>query len=330
MSANHPVCTKTFTLNNGDPFPAVGLGTWQGRVGTEDTNALERSIIFALQSGYRLIDTAQLYGVESDVGRAIRASGVPREEITVVTKFWSDWHHDPGEALRISLADTGLDYIDIFLMHWPCATTPAPDKKTLRIHESPTFVETWKMMEGLVGPKCRAIGVSNFTQKTLDTLLSSAKIVPAVNQVELHALNPNLKLVPYCQSKGIHVMSWSTMGGGGGGGAGNQILTDELFTKIASDKNCSAGVVSLSWAVQRGVTVIPKSGAERRITENMRLVTLDDEEMAKMNDAHKIMQPYRIGEKIAALQVEIDGKTTILGWSNVDFGWEDEEGNWLT
>ncbi|KAH8738401.1 aldo/keto reductase [Ilyonectria robusta] len=330
MSANHPVCAKTFTLNNGDSFPAVGLGTWQGGVGTEDADALERSIVFALQSGYRLIDTAQLYGVESDVGRAIRVSGVPREEITVVTKFWSDWHHNPGEALRISLAETGLDYIDIFLMHWPCATTPAPEEKTLRIHESPTFVETWKMMEGLVGPKCRAIGVSNFTQKTLDTLLSSAKIVPAVNQVELHALNPNLKLVPYCQSKGIHVMSWSTMGGGGGGGAGNQILTDELFTKIAHDKNCSAGVVSLSWAVQRGITVIPKSGAERRITENIKLVTLDDEEMAKMNDAHKILQPYRIGEKIEALQVKIDGKTTILGWSKVDFGWEDEEGNWLT
>ncbi|KAL6404368.1 putative aldo keto reductase protein [Ilyonectria robusta] len=120
------------------------------------------------------------------------------------------------------------------------------------------------------------------------------------------------------------------MGGGGGGGAGNQILTDELFTKIAHDKNCSAGVVSLSWAVQRGITVIPKSGAERRITENIKLVTLDDEEMAKMNDAHKILQPYRIGEKIEALQVKIDGKTTILGWSKVDFGWEDEEGNWLT
>ncbi|KAF7553672.1 hypothetical protein G7Z17_g3450 [Cylindrodendrum hubeiense] len=322
-------CTKTFTLNNGDQFPAVGLGTWQGTFGTEDADALEKSLIFALKSGYRLIDTAQHYGVESDVGRAVRASGVPREEITVVTKFWSHLHHDPGEALRISLKDTKLDYIDMLLMHWPCASTPAPDLKPLRINEGPTFVDTWKMMEGLVGPKCKAIGVSNFTQKTLDVLLASATIVPAVNQIELHALNPNLKLVPYCESKGILVMSWSTMGGERVG-TNNQILTHDLFTNIAKAKNCSAGVVSLSWAVQRGITVIPKSSKERRIAENIRLVTLDDKEMAVMNAAHKIMQAYRIAEDIEPMHVELDGKMTILGWSKVDFGWEDEEGNWLT
>lgn len=161
-----------------------------------------------MKNGYRLLDTAQRYEVEPVVGRAIRRSGVPREEITVVTKFWGEWHHNPAEALEISLRDLELDYVDVFLMHWPWATTPAPECKPLRIAESPTFAETWALMEGLVGPKCRAIGVSNFTQKTLDVLLATAKIVPAVNQVELHALNPNLKLVPYCESKNIHVMSW--------------------------------------------------------------------------------------------------------------------------
>lgn len=99
-----------------------------------------------------------------------------------------------------------MEYVDLFLIHWPCSQTP--DMKPLTYGESPTFVETWKMMEQLVGPKCRGIGVSNFTQKTLETLLESASTVPAVNQIELHALNPNLKLVPYCQSKGIHPMSW--------------------------------------------------------------------------------------------------------------------------
>lgn len=93
-------------------------------------------------------------------------------------------------------------------MHWPQSMTPYPERKPLRPHESPTFVETWNMMEPLVGPKCRAIGVSNFSQKTLDVLLASSDVIPAVNQVELHALNPNHKLVPYCKSKGIHVMSW--------------------------------------------------------------------------------------------------------------------------
>lgn len=170
---------------------------------------MEDSIIHALKVGYRLIDTAQLYGTEKAVGRAIRNSGIPRGDITVVTKFWGEWHHDPAEALRRSLAELDMDYVDVFLMHWPWATTPDPERKPLGKYESPTFIETWKMMEELVGPKCRAIGVSNFTQKTLDELLQTAKIVPAINQVELHALNPNLKLVSYCQEKGIVVMSWS-------------------------------------------------------------------------------------------------------------------------
>jgi glycerol 2-dehydrogenase (NADP+) len=102
----------------------------------------------------------------------------------------------------------GLDYVDVFLMHWPWATTPAPEKKPLGKYESPTFIETWLAMEKLVGPKCRAIGVSNFTEKLLEELREHETIVPAINQVELHAFNPNLKLVPYCQSRGIHVMSW--------------------------------------------------------------------------------------------------------------------------
>lgn len=177
-----------------------------GGFGTPDAPALKDSIIFALQNGYRLIDTAQYYGVESVIGEAVRESGIKREEITVVTKFWGQFHHDPAKALQISLSETNLDYIDIFLMHWPWALSD--DGKALRITESPTFPETWRMMEKLVGPQCHGIGVSNFTQKTLETLLETASIVPLVNQVELHAFNPCFNLVPYCQSKRIHVMSW--------------------------------------------------------------------------------------------------------------------------
>lgn len=167
---------------------------------------MRNSIIHALHTGYRLIDTAQYYNVEPIVGEAVRASGIPRGEVTIITKFWSNWHHDPAGALQKSLEALGLDYIDIFLMHWPCASTP--DGKPLGINESPTFIDTWKMMENCVGERCRAIGVSNFTQKTLEALLAEAQIVPVVNQVELHAFNPNLNLVPYCQSKGVQVMSW--------------------------------------------------------------------------------------------------------------------------
>ncbi|KAK6225308.1 aldo/keto reductase [Colletotrichum tabaci] len=322
-----PICTKTFKLNNGLDFPAVGLGTWQGSQGTDDERALEESIIHALKSGYRHIDTAQIYGVEEVVGRAIRNSGVPRSEIVVVTKFWGHWHHDPAAALQISLDALGLDYVDVFLMHWPWATTPAPERKVLRKWESPTFIETWKKMEPLVGDRCRAIGVSNFMPKVLDELLAEAKVVPAVNQVELHAFNPNLNLVPYCQEKGIVVTSWSTLGGSRG--AKNEILTHELFTSIAKAHDVSPGVVSLSWAVQRGVAVIPKSATKSRIEENIRLVTLTDEEMAKINEAHKTIKRERFSNGIASQHDEIDGKVTQQGWTYADMGYEDEDGNWL-
>ncbi|RYP93244.1 hypothetical protein DL770_000619 [Monosporascus sp. CRB-9-2] len=335
MASEASLCTKTFKLNNGKPLIVGARGESIaprvddfitkrhsiGRAGTDDETALLESIVHALKSGYRLIDTAQMYGVESIVGKAVRASGIPRSEITVVTKFWGYWHHDPAEALRISLRDLDLEYVDMFLMHWPWAQTP--DGKPLRIHESPTFAETWKMMEQLVGPECRGIGVSNFTQKTLDTVLETATIIPAVNQIELHALNPNLKLVPYCQSKGIHVMSWRTVG------ARDDLLTHELFTNIAKAHGCSPAVVSLSWAVQRGVTVIPKSSNKSRIEENVKLVTLTEDEVTSINKAHETLGKYRLADTSTALHVEIDGKTTVQGWTPVDFGWEDEQGNWL-
>ncbi|PNH46454.1 hypothetical protein VD0004_g1672 [Verticillium dahliae] len=327
--ASQSVCTKTFELNNGLRMPAVGLGTWQGSPGTDDDKALEKSIIHALKSGYRLLDTAQAYGVEHVIGRAVRESGIPREDITVVTKFWGEWHHDPAEALRISLESLGLDYVDVLLTHWPWATTPKPEKAVLRPHEDPRFEDTWKRMEKLVGPTCKSIGVSNFSQKTLDRLLQKASIVPAVNQVELHAFNPCLKLVPYCQEKGIHVMSWSTLGGSRAGEE-NQILRHETFTKIADAHGCSAGVVSLSWAVQRGITVIPKSSSEKRIAENIKLVTLSDEEIDTINKAQDTIKKYRIAEGIQSLKGEVDGKLALSGWTMEDFGWEDAEGNWLT
>ncbi|CAG8938057.1 unnamed protein product [Penicillium salamii] len=308
-------------------MPAVGLGSWQGRLGTEDEKALEDSIIFALQNGYRLIDTAQYYGIESVVGRAVRNSGVPRSEITVVTKYWGNFHDNVAAALEISLRQVSLEYIDVFLMHWPWAMTQ--DGNPLRIHESPTFVETWKQMEKLVGDKCKGIGVCNFTQKTLSVLLEHASIIPVVNQVELHALNPCLKLVPYCQSKGIHVMGWGTLGGDSQV-AKNHILTDEVFTSIAQKHNCSLGAVSLSWAVQRGTTVIPKSSSKTRVIENISLISLDDEDMIAINEAHRRIELHRICNIHHLLWIELDGKRTLQGWTEVDFGWEDEQGNWLT
>lgn len=192
--------------NAGLSIPAVGLGTWQGSPGTSSESALKAAVVHALHSGYRHLDTAQAYDVEGVVGAAVRDSGIPRSEIWVTTKFWGDAHEDPAAALQKSLDALGLGYVDLFLMHWPMALTA--DGKDVGPKGKPTVAETWRKMEALVGEKCRAIGVSNFSQKTLEELLQGAKTVPAVNQVELHALNPNLKLVPWCEEKGIHVTSW--------------------------------------------------------------------------------------------------------------------------
>lgn len=177
----------------------------------EEKERVRDSIVQVIQAGCRLIDTAKVYGTEGLVGSAIQESGVPRSEITVVTKLPDSCHDDPQASFDEALERLGTGYIDIYLMHWPTATATQGDGRTrrqLRIHESPTFIETYKKMEALVGPRCKSIGVSNFTQRTLDTLLEHATIVPVVNQVELHPLNPNLKLVPYCQERNIQVMAW--------------------------------------------------------------------------------------------------------------------------
>ncbi|KAI1258546.1 putative aldo-keto reductase [Xylariaceae sp. FL1019] len=314
--------TKTFRLNNGSDCPAVGLGTFQGLDGADNEEEIIESIVYALKLGYRLIDTAPAYGVEAVVGKAIRASGVPRSELTVITKLWNNAHHDPSQALDMSLEALGLDYVDMFLMHWPCALTT--DNKPIRIDESPTFVETWKKMEKVVGPKCKGIGVSNFSQKTLNTLLQSTTIVPVVNQIELHALNPNLKLVPFCQSKGIHVIGWRQVCDG------NVLHTHELFGRIAASHDCTPAVVSLSWAVQRGASVIPKSSNKGRLEENLKLVNLNDEEIADINRFHESTMQLRLADHVPTLQMVVDGKTTIQGWTTVELGWDDEQGNCLT
>ena len=180
--------------------------TTLGRIGTDDEQSLVDSVVHALKSGYRLIDCAMAYGVEPAIGKAVRECGIPRSEILVMTKFWVNFNDDPETALQLSLQSLDLDYVDLFLMHYPCSMTR--DMKPIPIDSPTTFVDTWKKMERLVGPTCRSIGVCNMTEKTLGALLSEASIVPAVNQIELHAFNPNMKLVPFCESKGIHVISW--------------------------------------------------------------------------------------------------------------------------
>lgn len=197
-----------FELNNGINIPALGFGAMKKNLFFDpaERDHVRTLIIQALQAGYRLLDTSKLYKTEDLVGEAIKQSGVPRSEITVITKVFGDDYHDVRAAFEKSrkLLDT---YVDIYLMHWPMAL--APDGSGPRMpDESPTYIEVYQKMEELVGPDCRAIGVSNLTQKTLEPLLKVAKIKPMVNEIEIHPLNPNLKLVPYCLERGIRPIAW--------------------------------------------------------------------------------------------------------------------------
>ncbi|KAM6536103.1 hypothetical protein FALCPG4_005622 [Fusarium falciforme] len=267
---------KKYVLNTGDSMPALGLGTWQSKPGE-----VELSVQWALECGYRHIDTAFAYGNEKEVGAGIRASGVPREQIWLTTKLDNDCHHRVSEAINTSLENLGTDYVDLYLMHWPVALDPDNPGQVLKDWD---FVDTWRDMQKLVGTgKVRNIGVSNFGIRNLDKLLSaeSCKITPAVNQVELHPFNPSSRLVKYNESKGIHTTAYSPLGS-----TNSPIYSNETVISIAKTHGRTAQQILLMWGLQRGTSVLPKSVTKGRIEANfgLRGWQLTDQEMASLSD----------------------------------------------
>ncbi|KAH6634935.1 Aldo/keto reductase-like protein [Chaetomium sp. MPI-SDFR-AT-0129] len=267
--------TETFKLNTGKEIPAIGLGTWQSGPG-EVGNAIE----VALKNGYRHIDTAFAYGNEKEVGEGLRASGVPREEIFLTTKLNNPWHKRVPEALEASLKNLGVDYLDLYLMHWPSSTDPSDSKKH---YEDWDYVNTWHELQKLVDTgKVRSLGVSNFGITHLERLLSdpNTKIVPAVNQIELHPANPSPKLIAYLKEKGIHPSGYSPLGS-----IDSPLYRNETLKSIAESKNLSVAQVLLLWGVQKGWSVLPKSVNAERIKANFDLDNRDltEEEVAKID-----------------------------------------------
>ncbi|ROT36685.1 GCY protein [Sodiomyces alkalinus F11] len=267
--------TRTFTLNTGDKIPAVGLGTWQSK-----PNEVKHAVEAALRRGYRHIDTALAYGNEREVGDGIKASGVPREEIWITTKLDNPWHKRVPEGLASSLESLQTDYIDLYLMHWPSSTDPDDLKKH---YPDWDYVDTWREMQKLVGTgKVRNIGVSNFGITHLERLLNdpSCKIVPAVNQVELHPCNPSPKLLEYNKSKGIHTTAYSCLGS-----TDSPLYKNDSLQNIAKAKGKTPQQVLLHWGLQRGTSVIPKSVSKERIDANFDLDgwELTDEEMKQLS-----------------------------------------------
>ena len=252
-----------WTLNNGVEIPATGYGVFKVKEGDE----VFRSVLEALEAGYRLIDTAAIYGNEEGVGRAIKASGLKREEIFLTTKLWNtDQGYDKAfEAFETSLKKLDTDYVDLYLVHWP-----GKDK----------YVESYKALEKLYQDKrVRAIGVCNFHIHHLEKLLEETTIVPAMNQIELHPLMNQEEIRTFCKEKGIQVEAWGPLM------QGKADLEAPLLVELSKKYKKSPAQIILRWHVQHGVLAIPKSVTPSRIRENIDLFDfeLTSEDMAKID-----------------------------------------------
>jgi diketogulonate reductase-like aldo/keto reductase len=229
-------------------MPLLGLGTWQvpqGRTGVE-------TVKYALKVGYRLVDTASIYGNEREVGHGVRESGVPRKDVFVTTKLWnSDHGYDRAvKACDRSLELLGLEYIDLYLIHWPVTGARK---------------ETWDAMVTLRREgKCRSIGVSNYTTRHLNELVSTSSVLPSVNQVEFHPFLYQRDLLEFCKGKNIAVEAYRPL-------ARASRLNHPMLLEIAQRCSRTPAQIMIRWSLQHGLIVIPKSVKPERITENSRV-----------------------------------------------------------
>jgi len=260
-------------LNNGVEMPWIGLGVFR----IEDNKEAERVVETALSVGYKHIDTAMYYHNEEAVGKAIRNSGVPREEIFVTTKMWNADQRSGKvkEAFEASLKRLNLDYIDLYLIHWPVEGK---------------YIETWKKFEEIYQTgKVKAIGVSNFKQHHLEALAKEFTITPAVNQIELHPYLIQENDLNYCKKVGIQTEAWSQF-------AANQtgLFKEKVITDLSDKYSKSPAQVILRWDYQRGVVTIPKSANENRMKQNLEIFdfSLTEEEIKSINSLNK---DFRVG-----------------------------------
>lgn len=259
---------RTILLNDGRRMPLLGLGVYKA-VGE---NEVEQAISYAAEAGYRLVDTASVYKNEDGVGRGLKALSIPREELFITTKIWNTAQRigDVEDSFNRSLERLGLDYVDLYLIHWPVPGC---------------FTDTWKALEKLqAAGRVKSIGVSNFNIQDLEMLKKVSDVIPAVNQIEFHPLFNHPELLAYCRGAGIAVQAYAPLARGA-------YLESPLLIEIGKKYGKLPAQVGLRWAVQQGVSVIPKSVHKERIQENAAIFdfTLTQEEMTAITamDTHQ-------------------------------------------
>jgi diketogulonate reductase-like aldo/keto reductase len=246
------------TLADGNAIPVLGLGVWQVPDGAE----CERAVRWALETGYRHIDTAQAYGNEGSVGRALRDSGIPREEVFITTKFYPA-RRDPVAEIEGSLRRLGVDQVDLYIIHWP--------------RKGPTWA--WPGMEAAHEQgRTRSIGVSNFSAQQLEKVIATADTPPAIDQVQFSPFEYRRALLEACEARGVAVEAYSPLGTG-------RHLSDRTVARVAQAVDRTAAQVLLRWCLQRGTIVLPKSTHRDRIEQNAQIFdfTLSDDDMATLD-----------------------------------------------